>query len=230
MQGTLKIWRPVIAIPMCVPPSLPTLMCLICLQTPMGQWLHLRARYLHLLLEMKGLTKAPQCSNCSNAMEIKCSDCMGGNYFCKACCIQSHSRTPFHRMARWTGSHFAPVSLYSLGFVPPLGHHGDPCPLTVEVRSRPSVLCALTDHIFRVLKLLMVGKPTIRSLSALMTHLPTQLVRRGLDHRKGRQIRHRYPWWMGRACKDTAMLYLRPCLMSPPEAPIECAQQGQAIH
>ena len=155
---------------------------------------------------------------------------MGGNYFCKACCIQSHRQTPFHWMAWWTGSHFAPVSLYSLGFVLPLGHHGDPCPLTVEVQSQPSVLCALTDHIFRVLKLFMVGKPTIRSLSALMMHLSTQLVRRGLDYRKGRQIRHRYPWWMGRACKDTAMLYLRPCLMSPPEAPTGYAQQGQAIH
>src|ERR1700727_904028 len=62
-------------------------------QTPMGQWLHLRARYLHLLLEREGVTKAPKCSICSNAMEVKCSECMGGNYFCKACCIQSQANT-----------------------------------------------------------------------------------------------------------------------------------------
>ena len=133
MQGTWKTWKTVIAIPMQVSSFFPTLMHLFLLQTPMGEWLHLQERYLHLLLEMEGLTKAPKCSICINAMEVKCSDCMGGNYFCKACCIQSHRWTPFHQMAWWTGAHFTPVSLYSLGFVPPLGHHGDPCPLTVEV-------------------------------------------------------------------------------------------------
>src|SRR6201996_9375925 len=102
-------------------------------QAPMDQWLRLRARYLHLLLEMEGLTKAPKCTICGNAMEMKCTDCTGGNYFCKACCIQSHRQTPFHWLAWWTGKHFAPVSLYSLGFALFLGHHGEPCPLTVEV-------------------------------------------------------------------------------------------------
>ena len=40
---------------------------------------------------------------------------------------------PFHGLACWTGRHFAPVSLYSLGIVLFLGHDGVPCPLTVEV-------------------------------------------------------------------------------------------------
>ena len=99
----------------------------------MDQWLEHRSRYLHLLLEMEGLTKAQTCSMCTNAMEVKCSDCIGGNYFCKACCLQTHKRSPFHRMARWTGSHFAMTSLYALGFKLCLGHDGDPCSLTVEV-------------------------------------------------------------------------------------------------
>ena len=102
-------------------------------QTPMGQWLEVRARYLHLLLENEGLTREPTCSMCDNPMDVKCSDCLGGNYFCRNCAIQSHQRTPFHRLARWTGSHFAPLSLYSLGIVLFLGHDGVPCPLTVEV-------------------------------------------------------------------------------------------------
>ena len=42
-------------------------------------------------------------------------------------------RSPYHRIAQWTGSHFAPTSLYSLGFMLCLGHSGKPCPLTVEV-------------------------------------------------------------------------------------------------
>ncbi|KAN0128275.1 hypothetical protein V8E53_013944 [Lactarius tabidus] len=68
-------------------------------------------------------------------MEVKCSDCLGGNYFCRDCCIKSHKCTPFHRLACWTGSHFTPVSLHSLGFLIFLGHHGNPCPLTVEAHS-----------------------------------------------------------------------------------------------
>ncbi|KAH9012129.1 hypothetical protein EDB85DRAFT_1877901 [Lactarius pseudohatsudake] len=98
----------------------------------MSQWIDIRSRYLHLLLEMEGLTSAPKCSVCTKSMKIKCSDCIGGNYFCKDCCLQSHMRSPFHRMSHWTGSHFAPISLMLLGFKLCLGHDGKPCPLTEE--------------------------------------------------------------------------------------------------
>ncbi|KAF8256537.1 hypothetical protein EI94DRAFT_1711089 [Lactarius quietus] len=100
--------------------------------TLMKQWLDHRDRYLHLLLEMEGVTQAPKCSVCDRAMEVKCSDCIRGTYFCKACCLQSHRSSPFHWMSQWTGSHFMPGSLYSLGFVLCLGHQGHPCPVTVE--------------------------------------------------------------------------------------------------
>src|ERR1700677_1316072 len=103
------------------------------MQTPRGQWLSRRDRYLHILLEMEGLIKGTNCSMCTKKMEIKCSDCLGGNYFCKECCLQAHMRSPFHRISRWTGAHFAPTSLYALGFKLCLGHDGAPCPLTVEV-------------------------------------------------------------------------------------------------
>jgi hypothetical protein len=104
------------------------------LQTPMDQWLQVRSRYLHLLLEMEGVTKSPKCSLCSKAMDVKCGDCIGGNYLCVACCLQVHKRSPFHRIFRWTGTHFSPTSLCSLGFKLCLEHDGDPCPMTVEVR------------------------------------------------------------------------------------------------
>ena len=99
----------------------------------MGQWLEVRARYLHLLLENEGLNREPTCSMCDNPMDVKCSDCLGGNYFCRNFAIQSHQRTPFHRLTHWTGRHFAPVSSYTLGIVLFLEHDGVPCPLTVEV-------------------------------------------------------------------------------------------------
>ena len=105
-----------------------------CLQTPMDQWIHVRNRYLHLLLEMEGVTKAPKCSLCKEAMAVKCGDCIGGNYFCVSCCLQAHKRSPFHRLFHWTGAHFSPISLYSLGFKLCLEHDGEPCPFTVDVR------------------------------------------------------------------------------------------------
>jgi len=133
-------------------------------------------------------------------------------------------------MAWWTGSHFTPVSLYSLGFVLPLGHHGDPCPLKVEVQSQPSPFCSLTYQIFRVLKLLRTVSPHSRSLSTLVVNLSNQSVKRGPCQQRGCRFKHRYPQWMGRTQKDHATLYLRPHLMSPPEAPKGCTQQSQVIH
>ena len=126
-------------------------------------------------------------------------------------------------------SHFAPVSLYSLGFVLLLGHEGDPCSLTVEVQSYPSSLCSLTYDIFRALKLLRTVSPHSRSMSTLVEIPSNQSVKRGLWQWLGRPVRHRYLCWMGRMCKEHATLYLRPCLMRPPEAPKGCAQQSQAI-
>ncbi len=69
----------------------------------------------------------PTCSICSKPMEIKCDDCFGANYFCRTCCLDAHQRSPYHRILRWTGSHFVPMSLYQLGFILHLGHHGLYC-------------------------------------------------------------------------------------------------------
>ena len=101
----------------------------------MDQWLSVRDRYLHHLLEMEGVTKAPTCSLCGvAAMAVKCIDCVGGDYFCVACCLHAHKRLPFHRICHWTGDHFLPISLYALGFKLCLEHDGEPCPLTVDVK------------------------------------------------------------------------------------------------
>ena len=117
-------------------------------QSPMDQWMQHRDRYLCLLLEMEGLTKAAQCSLCDSAMTVKCSDCLGGNYFCTACCLKSHMRSPFHCIAEWTGSHFSPTSLNSLGFMLCLGHSGEPCHLTMEVCYVLINLMHLFNHIY----------------------------------------------------------------------------------
>jgi hypothetical protein len=143
----------------------------------MGQWLQAQARYLHLLLENEGLTRAPTCSMCNNAMEVKCSDCLGGNYFCKPCSIQSHKCTPFHRMARWTGRHFSPVSLYSLGFVLFLGHHGEPCPITIEVCLNSLHICIchpLIKHHYQGLQATQRAQPEVQQTGHTHPNLTDQ--------------------------------------------------------
>ncbi len=105
-------------------------------QSTMSQWLQYRDRYLDILLEMEGRPSSPPCSICSaRCADIKCSDCCGANIFCKVCCLNMHKRSPFHRPLHWTGSNYVPTSLYSLGYLLCLGHDGEPCPKTVEVRS-----------------------------------------------------------------------------------------------
>src|SRR6266404_3904669 len=119
----------------------------------MDKWRDIRSTYLYLLLEMQGLTRAPTCSMCTSMMEVKCTNCYGANFFCKSCCLEAHRRSPYHRTFRWTGQHFAPVTLHELGFILYLGHHGTPCPLTYEVRVyMVSVYVLLLRHICRLLR------------------------------------------------------------------------------
>ncbi|KAI9451585.1 hypothetical protein BJY52DRAFT_1190868 [Lactarius psammicola] len=99
----------------------------------MSQWLQYRGRYLDILLEMEGHPPSPSYSVCSTThADIKCSNCFGANVFCKVCCLSVHKRSPFHQLLLWTGSHYAPTSLYSLGYLLCLGHAGEPCPKTVK--------------------------------------------------------------------------------------------------
>ncbi|KAN0136391.1 hypothetical protein V8E53_005759 [Lactarius tabidus] len=97
----------------------------------MDQWLERQSKYLNYLLEMEGHQSSLKCSLClKGSAYIKCSDCFGGNMFCKGCCLQHHSRSPFHRLLQWNGRHYVATSLYSMGFILFLGHSGDPCPKT----------------------------------------------------------------------------------------------------
>jgi hypothetical protein len=122
----------------------------------MDQWLHLRSKYLDILLEMEGHPTMPKCSMCGMHADIKCPDCYGSRLFCKACCVEAHRHSPFHRPLQWTTSHYTPVSLHSLGFMLFLGHDGVPCPLTVEVWShQSSYLYSLTN--------INLGNPSFKS-------------------------------------------------------------------
>ncbi|KAH9008383.1 hypothetical protein EDB85DRAFT_1883574 [Lactarius pseudohatsudake] len=98
----------------------------------MEQWLQLRSKYLHILLEMESHPSIPKCSLCHEHGDIKCPDCVGVPLFCKSCCVKVHRHSPFHRPPLWTATHYTPVSLHSLGYMLFFGHAGEPCPQTVE--------------------------------------------------------------------------------------------------
>jgi hypothetical protein len=112
----------------------------------MDQWLELRGKYLHILLEMEGKPLTPNCVVCNKRGDIKCPDCFGAPLFCKGCCVKQHRHSPFHRPLQWTTTHYTPVSLHSLGLVLFIGHGGAPCPHTVEV-CRYSWLQIILSHL-----------------------------------------------------------------------------------
>ena len=102
-------------------------------QTPMEQWMQLRARYLHILLENEAKPISDKCSTCHRPAVIKCPDCFGSPSYCRDCVSDAHRCSPFHWPLLWTATHYTQVSLQSLGFFLCLGHGGAPCPKTVEV-------------------------------------------------------------------------------------------------
>ncbi|KAH9038693.1 hypothetical protein EDB85DRAFT_1860301 [Lactarius pseudohatsudake] len=104
----------------------------------MKQWLELRKRYLHILLEMEGRKTIDKCSVCRRPSDIKCPDCFGSCSFCKDCCLEAHRRSLFHRPLQWNSTHYTQVSLHSLGLSICLGHDGAPCPQTVEPEDQSS--------------------------------------------------------------------------------------------
>ncbi|KAH8988705.1 hypothetical protein EDB83DRAFT_2305041 [Lactarius deliciosus] len=111
----------------------------------MKQWIGLRNRYLHILLEMEAQGRSDKCSKCTKKPEIRCPDCFGSLSFCKECCLDAHRNSPFHRPLLWNTTHYTPVTLHSLGFALYIGHGGAPCPQTPE---GPSTNLEISDGLF----------------------------------------------------------------------------------
>lgn len=85
-----------------------------------------RNLYLHELLDRNASTKV--CLTCKKEANWRCLDCFAGPGYCTECCRTSHSRDPFHRIERWTGTFYERSWLWKVGSVIHLGHQGDRCP------------------------------------------------------------------------------------------------------
>ncbi|KAI1783648.1 hypothetical protein LXA43DRAFT_903117, partial [Ganoderma leucocontextum] len=66
------------------------------------------------------------CGRCSehliDGVGFRCDDCFDTRLCCKECCVALHSRLPLHRIQHWTGNHFQPIQLKSMGLYCQLGH------------------------------------------------------------------------------------------------------------
>lgn len=101
----------------------------------MEEWLPRRHLYLQAIALQDDLPDHT-CSQCRKASGYwRCKDCLGGHALCRECCRLTHSKSPFHRIQYWNGTHYERDWLSNLGVVIHLGHRGLPCP----VRNAPGV-------------------------------------------------------------------------------------------
>lgn len=73
-------------------------------------------------------TPCHQCQSQDVTAVYRCSECFNAPLLCQTCIVDSHVRSPFHWIHRWTGSFFERCTLRDLGMVLYLGHHGQRCP------------------------------------------------------------------------------------------------------
>ena len=82
------------------------------------------------------------CSCGRNAALFRCAGheyCFQGDLCCQSCTIQVHTKPslPFHRIEKWTGTHFTSTSLQAIGYILHLGHSGKHCPNVNHHKAHP---------------------------------------------------------------------------------------------
>ncbi|KAI1784423.1 hypothetical protein LXA43DRAFT_901675 [Ganoderma leucocontextum] len=104
-----------------------------------------------LRLEGRGDFMDGKCAGCSNALPdglgVRCDDCEDCGVYCIGCCFSGHKCLPLHRMKRWNGEQFRPVSLSDLGLRFQLGHPPhEACPRRTSVDGSFAVLDITGSH------------------------------------------------------------------------------------
>ncbi|KAJ3562360.1 hypothetical protein NP233_g9626 [Leucocoprinus birnbaumii] len=67
-----------------------------------------------------------------NVALYRCLDCFHSEETCSDCILIQHRHLPFHRIQKWTGTHFEKTTLATLGYILHLGHEGSPCKMNDE--------------------------------------------------------------------------------------------------
>ncbi|KDR83151.1 hypothetical protein GALMADRAFT_134646 [Galerina marginata CBS 339.88] len=70
--------------------------------------------------------------------EYRCVECFLPDLLCSSCCVKRHRLHPFHRIKKWTGTHFIKTSLKDIGLKVQLNHASlfceSPIPCHVQMR------------------------------------------------------------------------------------------------
>ncbi|PPQ80627.1 hypothetical protein CVT24_002727 [Panaeolus cyanescens] len=100
-----------------------------------------RSKYLDELCRHSGrgdFRKIETCPDCvSRGSETpgpatyRCESCFLGDLVCQNCCVRRHQKQPFHKIEKWNGTHFADVSLKSLGLRIQLNHINMTCSVPI---------------------------------------------------------------------------------------------------
>ncbi|KDR65407.1 hypothetical protein GALMADRAFT_148720 [Galerina marginata CBS 339.88] len=121
--------------------------------------------------DFRSASQCPDCLARSAAPGVPaywCEECIIPDLTCASCCVRRHRMHPFHR--KWTGSHFAEVSLKSIGLKIQLNHGGAFCEKPIPCHTN-----------FRVLHTNGIHEVDVRfcgCAKVIPVHL--QLLRRGL--------------------------------------------------
>src|SRR5215470_17621661 len=103
----------------------------------MRDWLDFRDDFMFEILSTINPPPMKSCSSCQTVLDsvYRCTDCFGGSHLCLKCCLEDHSRLPFHQIQKWNGRYFAPTTLQDLGYILHLGHGGLRCPSSGEAEN-----------------------------------------------------------------------------------------------
>lgn len=86
---------------------------------------------LHSMQAREALPESGKCTECTeSAGKWRCEECTNGKLLCRSCMRKSHFSNPFHRIERWTGTHFRKAALWEVGVFLTLNHQDAPsiCP------------------------------------------------------------------------------------------------------
>ena len=96
------------------------------------EYLAIREKLITSVLLARGPPTSLLCATCEGHHgTYRCLECTLPGLHCQSCVLSSHSHLPFHRLEKWTGTHFEWCSLQQLGYIYYLGHGGSDCPTSM---------------------------------------------------------------------------------------------------
>ncbi|KAJ7708555.1 hypothetical protein B0H14DRAFT_3525416 [Mycena olivaceomarginata] len=106
-----------------------------------------RNNYLRVLVSHEGFMGEEPCCPCSKPAKYRCSECYGGQLFCRKCLVEAYCLRPLCRIEAWNSTFFERQELRQLGLRVQLGHPDNtPCPRAHPGRAKFVVIASNGFH------------------------------------------------------------------------------------